>query len=275
MRTSVFILMLSGFVGMLATGCNNSKQYRPDAKIVSAMNARYPKATKVEWKQKHGYQVAEYHDGGVESKAWFDNNGKWLMTENDLKYGALPAAVRNSFERSIYAGWKKDDVDKIERDGMPAVYIIEAEKGGEDTDLYFTADGKLVKVINDAGRDRIRDYMPLMPVILNQVRQKYPDAAIIETDDRHGKLYVDIADNGRPKELVFDNNRWVSTSWKVDKADVPSVVMTALRGSEYNNYEVKDIVFRESGENSCYRFYLEQGNDDKEVDIDAAGQIVK
>lgn len=275
MKTSVFILMLFGIAGLIMTGCNNNKQYRPDAKIVSAMNARYPKATKMEWKQKHGYQVAEYYDNGVESEAWFDNNGKWLMTESDLKYSALPAAVRNSFERSMYAGWKKDDIDKIERDGMPAVYIIETEKEGDDTDLYFTANGNLVKVVSDAGRDHMRDYMPLMPVIQNQVRQKYPDAAIIETADRHGKLYVDIVDNGRPKELVFNDNRWVSTSWKVDKADVPSAVMTALRGSEYNNYEVKDIVFNESGANSYYRFYLEQGNHNKELDIDPAGQIVK
>ena len=42
------------------------------------------------------------------------------------------------------------------------------------------------------------------------------------------RLTLDILDNGRVKEVVFDNDNWVSTSWNVDKADVPSAVMTAL-----------------------------------------------
>ena len=31
------------------------------------------------------YEVAEYYENGVSSKAWFDKNGKWVMTDSDLK----------------------------------------------------------------------------------------------------------------------------------------------------------------------------------------------
>lgn len=275
MRTNVLILMLFGVAGLVMTGCNNKHSYRPDAKIISAMNAKYPKATKVEWKQKHDYQVAEYYDNGIESKAWFDNNGKWLMTESDMKYSALPSTIRNNFEKSMYNGWKRGDVDKIEREGMPAVYVVEVEKEGQDTDLYFTSNGMLVKAVNDADRGHDWDYMPLMPVIKDQIRQKYPDAAIIETMEKRGKLYVDIVDNGKPKEIVFDNNKWTATSWKVDKADIPSAVMTSLRGSEYNNYQINDIIFHEAGNASYYRFDLEKGDQHKNLDIEPSGTIVK
>ena len=275
MKTSVFIFMLFGVAGMMLVGCNNKKQYRPDARIVSAMNAKYPKATKVEWEQKHDYQVAKYYDNNIESEAWFDNNGKWLMTESDIKYNALPAAVRNSFEKSMYATWKKDDVDKIERDGMAAIYIVEVEKEGQDMDLYFTGNGMLVKAIDDDHHGEWGNYMPVMPVIKDRVLQKYGNATIVNTYKKGGKLYVDIVDHNRPKELVFDNNDWVETSWRVDAADVPSAVMNALKASDYNKYRIDAIDFYETAHHSYYRFNLEEGGKTKELSIDAAGNIIQ
>ena len=50
------------------------------------------------------------------------------MTESNLRYSSLPQAIREQFEKSVYSTWKKDDIDKIERAGMEAVYIIELEK---------------------------------------------------------------------------------------------------------------------------------------------------
>lgn len=50
------------------------------------------------------------------------------MTESNLRYSSLPQAIREQFEKSVYSTWKKDDIDKIERAGMEAVYIIEISK---------------------------------------------------------------------------------------------------------------------------------------------------
>lgn len=274
MKTKVIIFMLFGIVGLLMTGCNNKKQYRPDARIISAMNTKYPKATKIEWEQKHDYQVAEYYENGVESKAWFDKDGKWMMTESNLKYSGLPVAIRNTFEKSMYSGWKKDDIDKIERYGMQPVYVIEVEKEGQDVDLYFAANGMLVKTVNGKDMGHDNDYMPLAPAIRDNVMRKYPDASVIETAKKGGKKYVDIMDNGRVKELVFDNDNWVSTSWKVDKADVPSAVMTTLRGADYKNYTIDGITFYETADHSYYQVKMNEGTKDKKVNIDSTGKVV-
>lgn len=274
MKTKVIIFMLFGIAGLILIGCNNKKQYRPDADIVSAMNAKYPKATKIEWERKHNYEVAEYDENGVNSKAWFDKNGKWVMTESNLKYSGLPGAIRNNFERSMYGNWKKGDVDKVEREGMQPVYVVEVEKEGQDVDLYYTANGMLVKTVKDGNRGHNDDFMPLAPVVRENIMRKYPDASVIEMTDKRGKRYVDILDNGRVKEVVFDNDNWVSTSWKVDKADVPSAVMTALRGADYRNYTIDDITFYESADHSYYQIDMNEGSKEKRVNIDSSGKIV-
>ncbi len=62
------------------------------------------------------------------TRGLFDGTGKWVMTESNLRYSSLPQAIREQIEKSVYSTWKKDDIDKIERAGMEAVYIIELEK---------------------------------------------------------------------------------------------------------------------------------------------------
>lgn len=157
---------------------------------------------------------------------------------------------------------------------MQPVYVIEVEKEGQDVDLYYTANGMLVKTVKDGDRGHDSDFMPLEPAVRDNIMRKYPDASVIEMTDKRGKRYVDILDNGRVKEVVFDNDNWVSTSWNVDKADVPSAVMTALRGSEYKNYTIDDITFYESADHSYYQIKMNEGSKEKKINVDASGKIV-
>ncbi len=89
------------------------------------------------------------------------------MTETDILFTMLPEAVRTAFGATEYASapWTVDDVDKLEREGVETVYVIEAEKheNGLETevDLYYSPDGVLVKKIVDAGGDYdYGDYIP-------------------------------------------------------------------------------------------------------------------
>lgn len=261
--------------GIVLTGCNQKKQYRPDTKIVNAFNSKYPKAERVEWEQKHDYYVAEYHDNNMESEAWFDQAGKWMMTETNMKYNQLPQAIRTHFEQSSYSNWKKDDVDKIERVGMQPVYIIEIEKEGQDTDLYYNANGQLVKTVNDVKRNDNYNYLPIPAVLSNKIKEKYPDATIIESENKNRKTEIDILQNGKSKEVIFNGNDWEATSWEVRKSEVPSVVMEAFRKSEYGKYRIDDIYFYETTSENYYLFDLEQGDTDVHITIDLNGKIQK
>lgn len=94
--------------------------------------------------------------GAAELSAWFDNGGAWYMTETDIPFAALPEAVQTAFNGSEYAAapWQVDDVDKLEREGVETIYVVEVEKreNGNKTevDLYYAPDGVLVKKIADA-----------------------------------------------------------------------------------------------------------------------------
>lgn len=269
-KSLMFLVLLIG--GIMMTGCN-SKKYRPDNSVVKAFNQAYPKAAKIEWEQKSGYEVAEFHDDGIQKEAWFDKNGKWAMTESKIKYNALPREIRNHFEKSIYGTWKKEDMEKIEQAGMKPIYVIEIEKEGLDTDLYYTEDGNLAHAINDIKKESKRGYTPTTAAMTALVRQKYPDATIITSELEKGKYEIDIWDNGRAKEVIYQGNKWESTSWKVSKSEVPTVVMEAYRKSAYGKYAIDDIHFIETPERSFYRFELEQGGKEVHLSIDQNGNV--
>ncbi len=102
----------------------------------SALLAKYPSATNIRWQIKDKYVVASFAlpasrtvaDGGNDLSAWFDNGGAWYMTETDILFTMLPEAVRTAFGATEYASapWTVDDVDKLEREGVETVYVIEA-----------------------------------------------------------------------------------------------------------------------------------------------------
>ena len=42
-----------------------------------------------------------------------------------------------------YADWRVDDVDKLTREGMETLYVIEVEKGESELDLFYLSTGIL------------------------------------------------------------------------------------------------------------------------------------
>ena len=149
MKTRLLLFIPALTLGMFLNGCNAHSQNLPDKQIVTAFKAKYPNAKKTEWESKQGFYVAEFHNDNIESEAWFDNKGKWTLTKNELRYNMLPAEIRNNLEKTDYNNWKKDDITKIERPNVLPIYIIEVEKAGQETNLYYTENGQLVKTMND------------------------------------------------------------------------------------------------------------------------------
>ncbi len=275
MKTNLLLLFFLTFSSFVIASCNQTSKYRPDKKITDVFKVKYPKASKIEWEQKNGYFVAEFYENGIESEAWFDSSGKWSMTESNIKYNMLPQAIRDHFEKSIYNTWKKEDIDKIERADSEPIYIIEIEKNEQETDLYYTANGKLVKSVNAPQKGDISPQIPVSSMILNQIRQKYPEAVIIDTELDKGKYEVDILDKGKAKEVVFNGNTWEATYWEVTKAEVPTVVMDAFRKSAYGKHRIDDIHYFETPTATYYHFELEQGDMDTYLSIDSNGNIIK
>ncbi len=102
----------------------------------------FPNATKVKWDQEEKNEwEAEFKMNGDAMSASFDNAGKWLETEKELKKNQLPAAVLNAFNAK-YAGYKMDEASEIEKPDFKG-YELGIEKGEETLEILVTADGKI------------------------------------------------------------------------------------------------------------------------------------
>lgn len=273
MKTKFLLLMLT--VSLFAFGsCNDDdNNYQPDSKYITALRTKYPEATNAVWELKHTYTVAEFYLNGIETEVWFDGNGKWVMTESDIRYEQLPAVVQEAFSQSSYASWKKEDIDKIERVDAATVYIIEVENGNQEYDLYYSEDGTLVKAIADTDGNDI--YLPLPNAVKELIAQKYPQAVIIETETKPYGLEIDIIDGRIHKEVVFNTqNEWVSTSWEILATEVNAVAMNAFRASSYSSYAIDDIDYYTTPAGDYYLFELE-AEPDIYLNIDLEGNITQ
>lgn len=269
---------------------NSSREPAVSKQAQAALAAKYPSAANVAWQTKGSYVVASFslpesraEAGGNDLAAWFDNGGAWYMTETDIPFTALPEAVQTAFNASEYAAapWRVDDVDMLEREGVETIYVIEVEKreNGTETevDLYYSADGVLVKMLTDAASDYdYGDYIPSQPAtgVEEYIRTNYPGARITEIDYEHGMTEVDIIDGRTPRELLFDGSgAWVYTKTEVRRNDVPETVMQALQASEYTAYWIDDIDHYKTPDKEFYRFDLESAQGDVKVDITLDGTV--
>ena len=276
MRTKLSVLALA-MCGLLAfTSCDDDdNNYLPDQTVTKAFDTKYPDAGKVEWETKSGYEVADLHKSGNDAEAWFDNKGNWLMTKTEINFGLLPEAVRKDLRANEYADWKHTDFDKLERSNAATIYVIEAEQGEKEVDLYYAEDGTLIKVVNDTDDDNSHFQPTTIPqAITDAIDEMYAGATVVDFDQEKNGFEVDILHNSIYKDVYFNAaNEWVSTEWDITEDKVPAIVMNALKASDYKNYRIEDIDQIEKPAGTFYLFELEQGDNDVEVTISAEGNI--
>ena len=178
-KFAVLMLALASLGAM--TGCDDDDDsVKVPAAVQDTFGRMFPGAGHVEWAGKQGYLVAEFREGGTDMQAWFDAAGKWYMTEEDVPYALLPQAVRTAFESGEYAAWHVDDADKLTREGLETVYVLEVEQRDAEYELVYSEDGVLLRAVPDADGDR--DHGDMLPQELPQavkdfIGRKYPGPA--------------------------------------------------------------------------------------------------
>lgn len=280
MKSTIYFLLLTTVAWSLQS-CDNDddKSVTVPADIQNAFSAKYPKITNVKWEAKSEFYVADFRDNTYDASAWFTTNGVWKMTETDIPLTALPAVIKSSFEGSEYASapWKIDDVDKLERQGLETVYIIEVESSSQEVDLFYAEDGILIKT--EVDMDNENHFPPTQPstVIEAFIKDKYPNARIVEIDVEHGMTEVDIIHENIAKEVIFNGqNAWVSTSWDVLIANLPEAVKAKV-SIQYPTYRIDDAEYFDVPEGQTDYFFLElekQGSPDINLKIDVDGNIL-
>ena len=175
MKTKAFImatLVCNSFVFMSCD--DDDDKFTPESIVTKAFDTKYPDAQRVSWENEAGYVKAEFYTGSYEAEAWFDPQGNWMLTETDLPYNALPQTVKNSFEASLYAKWKIDDVDMLERPDAGTIYVLDVENGEQDADLHYTEGGILIKEVTDGNGDNEHRPSVTPSAIKELISEMYP-----------------------------------------------------------------------------------------------------
>ena len=165
MKLKMYLALLA--MGMLSLqGCSDDDDDLPNSKVPEAVrnafDSSFSNAANLSWETKTlsqgQYYKAEFNnnsDNGYKTEAWYTADGSWYMTETEMPYSDIPQAIKTSFESCEYASWKRDnEVERIERAGTEKeiIYIIEVESAQDvDMDLHYSADGILIKAVNDDG----------------------------------------------------------------------------------------------------------------------------
>lgn len=273
-----FVLLAAGLLSLNLQSCDDDddKGIAVSAELQNAFSDKYPDTRVMKWETEGGHYVAEFYNDRYEADAWFTPDGVWQMTETDLPYNVLPAAVRNAFQSSQYAQWRVEDVDMVERRAMETVYVIEVESGNQEIDLHYNVDGILVKEVSDMGGGA-GNYLPseLTDAMRAFIEEHYPGASIIETDLEPNWMEVDIIHDRTAKEVRFTTTgEWISTSWDVRLTDVPQVVKDAAQAA-YPGFRMDDADYVQTPAGDYYLIELEKGEQDVYVKVQADGTVLK
>ncbi|MEE1233120.1 MAG: PepSY-like domain-containing protein [Phocaeicola sp.] len=279
-------------------GKNPSASDVPEA-VLNAFNQKYPQARNVEWSKTDAYAIAKFYDTATRSDdhnhtAWFAlADASWGMTEQEITFSQLPAAVLEAFNASSYAvaPWikERDDIDVLVRPDAETLYVIEVEKEENkvetEVDLYYTETGLLVKEIVDAENDKdYHEFLPQTPEssVTAWLETNFPDGRIIDIEKEDGGTEVELVGaDGWKREIMFN----ASSAWMYTKTDfsakylnqLPQAVLATLQASAlYNGRNVDDIDYYETAAgDKFYVIELEQRDDDVELYIAADGQLLQ
>lgn len=145
-----------------------------------------------------------------------------------------------------------DDADKLTREGLETVYVLEVEQRDAEYELVYSEDGVLLRAVPDADGDR--DHGDMLPQELPQavkdfIGRKYPGARIVDAEREKGGLEVEIIDGRTPREVYFGaGDAWLRTKTEVRRSEVPAAVMQAFQTSQYAGWEIDDIDHYDSPE---------------------------
>ena len=106
---------------------------------------RFPNVKEVKWsKESEAEFEAEFKRSGTEQSVNFDQAGKWLVTETEIKTSELPKSVQAAIAKE-FPGYKIEEAEKAETSDKGTLYEVELEKGEMNYEVQFSADGKVLK----------------------------------------------------------------------------------------------------------------------------------
>lgn len=276
------MMLALGAFALTVQSCDddNNDNVSAPRELTDALAKEHPNAQRIEWETKGAYYVADFREDNLEKESWFTSGGVWQMTETDIRYADLPAAVRTAYESTTYYNdWRVDDVDKLERRDMDVVFIIEIEKkGNQDMDLYYSENGILVKeVVDTDGGGSSEGYLPadVSAAIKEFIAGKYPNARILDIEkEKNGMTEVEIVHENISKDVMFTaDGAWAYTKWDINERHLDAAIKNAVTAA-HPGYKIDDADFIETPDGSYFLVEMELGEKEIYVKVTAEGVIL-
>lgn len=117
------------------------------AAVTEAFSKRYPKAQEVEYKDNLINVQVHFLSDSARMTAKFNSDGEWKETEKESEYEALPADVKDGFQKSKYSSdWKVKETAIIYMPNDEVRYRLKVEKNDvQKKYLFFDKTGKLLR----------------------------------------------------------------------------------------------------------------------------------
>jgi uncharacterized membrane protein YkoI len=106
--------------------------------------------------------------------------------------------------------------------------------------------------------------------------QKFPTAEKVDWDKESATEWeAEFKMNTLEYSANFlEDGTWKETEHEIDEAEIPQVVITALR-SNFPGYEIEETEMAETPQGTVYEFEIENGKTEMEVAIDPNGKVLK
>lgn len=143
MKKSFVLILFAGCFYFCATAQHITPSQVP-AVVGKAFRIKFPQGSQDSWSKlsEHNYEVV-FFNGNKKQAADFDDTGKWLQTETEMRTNNIPSQVMKSFVKQ-FNGFDIQEADELEKPDT-TTYEITAVKGTESYDLLFSAKGALLK----------------------------------------------------------------------------------------------------------------------------------
>ncbi len=143
MKKLTFIAALVLAVTMNSCAQKSESKNVPE-KVLSALNAKFPDAKKVEWEMETDSEwEAEFKWNGKQYSANFSTEGEWHETEYEIKESEIPSNIRAILDQ--YFSEYKIEEPEISETSMGKSYEMEIEAGKEEYEVTIDTKGNLTK----------------------------------------------------------------------------------------------------------------------------------
>jgi hypothetical protein len=229
----------------------------PPQATLEAFEQRYPAASDVAWSREKDYYIATFAAETDTVRVWIDDRGEWLMTADEQPRERLGRTIEEAFDRSPYAAWEAEEINRLDRPGMSVLYVLSVTDRTQYADVYFSRLGNLTRVERTSG-----SHTPSLPMRLpDRVAQtadsllEHPE--IVDVWRGRTSLNAAVLDDTSYCVVAFsDRYDWLCLLRDISPAETPAHVWEAFETSLYRTERPTRIRRMINAEGALYLFYL-------------------